>query len=93
MKLNKSKLREALIVSPVSQTSNSSIKENEYFGDDSSFYNDKFHYEVDFSNTGFIDEGVLYMDPTVDGTDLKINLVDEDGYALKSVTLDLNTLF
>lgn len=91
------RFRESLIVSPFSEADNRSFKEDEDFStffdgneeDSSSEYNVGFHYEVNTENTGYIDEGILYIDPETNGAQITVTRVDEDGVRTNYI-LDLS---
>lgn len=96
MKRNR-RFRESLIVSPFSEADNRSFNEDEDFStffdgnvkDSSSEYADTFHYEINAENTGYIDEGILYIDPETDGTQITVTKVDENGVRTNYI-LDLS---
>lgn len=96
----KNRFKEALIVSPFKEADNRNF--NEYDDEDvgptfngdilktsSSEYENISHYEIDTTNTGYGNEGILYIDPETDGTEIIITKVDEDGLETNYI-LDLS---
>ena len=51
-------------------------------------------YYVDFTNTGYIEDGVLKIEPDKgDGTEIRFEIRDENGKSVESAVLDVENLF
>ena len=57
-------------------------------------------YVIDFTNTGFIEDGVLSIDTTkkvsgccIDGTEITASKYDDDGKLIQAVKFDVELLF
>ena len=52
-------------------------------------------YFVNFCNTGYIEDGILTIDPSngIDGTEIRIEKKDETGKVLASAVLDVEVMF
>lgn len=83
--LNKRNFKEALLISPSGEAT-----QVDKLPDSVADYIDVPHYEVDFTNTGYANEGVLYIDPTIDGTIITITKVDDTGNRVEYL-LDLSS--
>lgn len=87
---NKNRFKEALIVSPAGQTDRSLNEEDIYVPNCTADYENVEHYEVGLQDTGYLEDGILYIDPEIDGTKIPIYLVDENNNLEKQVILDLS---
>lgn len=47
------------------------------------------HYEVNFADTGLDDDGILYIDPETDGTNITVTRIDAEGHYTNYI-LDLS---